>query len=307
MSGYVDWAKKRNVGLDFGGGAFGHPMIKENFTLASPDSQVRDFWIESWVRCAQIGEYFGKELNQQCITNIWIPDGYKDYPADQYTPRARLAESLDTIFNRLGDQKYNMCALEGKVFGIGLEAYTVGSHDFYLGYAINRKNGKKCITVDSGHYNPLEDVATKLSSLMLFMDDIYMHVTRAMRWDSDHVIVMDDTTQAITNEIIRNNWENRIHLCTDFFDASINRIAASIIGIRSLQKCVLRSLLENSGELRKAEMENNFGRRLALMEEYKTLPFNAVYDYICESAGVPVGPRWLDEVDRYEKSVLSRR
>ena len=304
FQGYVDWAKTRNVGLDFGGGAFGHPMIKNNFTLSSPDPEVRDFWIESFVRCAKIGEHMGKELNQKCITNIWIPDGYKDYPADQYSPRVRLVEALDTIYERLGEQKHNLCSLEGKVFGIGLEAYTVGSHDFYLAYAMNRK---KCVTVDSGHYNPLEDVATKLSALMLFMDDIFMHVTRAMRWDSDHVVVMDDMTQAITNEIIRNNWEKRIHLCTDFFDASINRIAASVIGVRSLQKCILRSILENTEELRKAEREENYGRRLALMEEYKTMPFNAVYDYICESAGVPVGHRWLDEVNRYEKDVLSRR
>lgn len=301
---YVDWAKQRGIGLNISPSVAGHKMVKDDFSLSSPDPAIRDFWIEHFVRCSEIGEYLGRELNWRCVTDYWIPDGYKDYPADQYAPRVRLAAALDTIFERLGEQKHNVNVLEGKVFGVSLEAYTVGSHDFYVGYAASRK---KALCIDIGHYNPQEDIATKLSALKLVCPEMMLHITRPMRWDSDHVPLLDDLTQSMTNEIIRNNWDDSIHIGTDYFDASINRIAACVLGMRSIQKAVLRPMLENTAEIREAEKEGNYAKRLALMEEFKTLPFNLVYDYICETAGVPIGTDWIKEVMQYEKDVLLKR
>ncbi len=304
FSGYVDWAKEKNIGLDINPSCAGHPMLSSGFTLSSSDKGIREYWIDHFMRTSRIGEYFGKMLGIKCVTNYWIPDGFKDLPADLYTPRVRLAESLDKIFSVPINRKYSIDTLESKLFGIGIEAYTVGSHEFYMGYAIKNKIP---LALDCGHFHISEDVSNKISALMLVCDELLLHITRPMHWDSDHVVLFDDNTRSMMTEVVRGNWLNRIHIGTDYFDASINRIAAGVLGVRNTQKALLVALLEPVKLLQKTEAEGDFTSRLALMDEMKTMPFSDVWDYVCEKENVATGTEWLKEVKRYEKEVLAAR
>ena len=300
---WIAWAKKNGLGLDFNPTYFSHPKAADGFTLTSPDKAVRKFWIEHGIRSREIGAAFGKALGKTCVTNVWIPDGYKDTPADRVAPRARLAESLDAIFKKPISPKLNLDAVEPKLFGIGSESYVAGSHEFYLAYAVSRK---KLLTLDAGHYHPTEGIADKISSVLEFLPEILLHVSRGVRWDSDHVVILNDDLLAIAREIAVNGFEKRVHIGLDYFDASINRVAAWTIGTRNMLRALLIALLETP-LIRTGELAGDFTTRLALQEEAKSLPFGAVWDYYCESKGVPVGEAWLAEVKRYETEVLSKR
>lgn len=301
---WVKWAKERGFGLDFNPTCFSHPMADSGFTISSADEKVRNFWIEHCKKSRKIAEYFGKELGQKCITNFWFPDGYKDIPVDREAPRKRMMTALDEVFSEKVDEKYTADALESKVFGIGAESYTVGSNEFCVGYAVSRN---KLVCLDAGHYHPTEVISDKISSVLLFADELLLHVSRPVRWDSDHVVILDDELLAIAQSLVRGGLYKRTHIGLDFFDASINRIAAWVIGTRNMQKALLRALLEPTADLAKAELEGDYTSRLALTEEYKTYPFGAVWDYFCEKEGVPVGTEWLDEVKKYEEEVLLKR
>jgi L-rhamnose isomerase len=304
FSNWISWAKEKGIGIDFNPSYFAHPKADSGFTLASYDEGIRNFWIEHGIRCREIGEYMGNKLKTTCITNFWIPDGFKDIPADRLTPRILLEKSLDKIFAAKIDQNFNLDSVESKLFGIGSESYVVGSHEFYLGYAI--KNNKM-LCLDAGHYHPTETIADKLSSVLLYIDKILLHVSRGVRWDSDHVVILSDDLYAIAKEIIQGNFLERINIGLDFFDASINRIAAWVIGTRSMLKALLFSLLTPYEKLSNFEREGNFTSRLALMEEIKTLPFGLVWEYYCHKQNTPGGDQWLNEVNRYENEVLSKR
>ncbi|RKQ32500.1 L-rhamnose isomerase [Oceanobacillus halophilus] len=301
---WVNWAKKNGLGLDFNPTLFSHPKADDGLTLAHPNKEIRDFWIRHTVASRKIAEYFGKELGTSTLTNIWIPDGYKDIPSDRLTPRKRLKESLDEIFSVEIDEKYNVDAVESKLFGIGSEAYVVGSHEFYMGYAL--KNNK-LLLLDSGHYHPTEVISNKISSMLLYSDELALHVSRPVRWDSDHVVILDDELREIGLEIVRNDALDKVRIGLDFFDASINRIAAWTIGTRNMIKALLYAMLTPNDYLKQLQEDGNFTERLALMEELKTYPFGAIWDYYCEQMGVPVGESWLDEVKSYEETVLSKR
>ena len=300
---WIDFAKKNKIALDFNPTCFSHPNMKDGLTLSSPDDSVREYWVEHCIASRKIAEYFGKELGTMCYTNFWVPDGYKDIPVDRYAARARLKDSYDKIF--VGeDTRYNLSGVESKVFGIGAESCTIGSHEFYMAYAMANN---KMLTLDAGHYHPTEVISDKISSAMLYMNDVLLHVSRPVRWDSDHVVIFDDELKAIAQEIVRGGFEKRVHIGLDFFDASINRIAAWTIGTRNMQKALLFAKLEPTDMLRKAEWEGDFTTRLAMLEELKSYPFTAVWDYYCETQGVPVREAWLAEVKNYEKTVLSAR
>nr|WP_278842490.1 L-rhamnose isomerase [Melissococcus plutonius] len=301
---WVDWAKKQELGLDFNPTFFSHPMFKDGFTLAHPNNEVRDFWIEHGKRLRKIAEYFGEALGQVCVNNFWVPDGYKDSPIDRLTPRRHLMEALDEIFSEDMNPDYTLDAVESKLFGIGLEAYTVGSHEFYMGYGLTRG---KLICMDAGHFHPTEVISNKLSAVALFSKGIFLHVSQPMRWDSDHVVIMDDELQEIGRELVRNNLLQKAHIGLDFFDATINRVAAWVIGTRNTQKAVLKAMLEPTDYLKKVELEMDFTTRLAMVEELKDYPFADVWNYYCELKGVPVGLNWLNEIQDYEKNVLSLR
>lgn len=301
---WVTWAKAQGVGLDFNPTFFSHPMYKDGYTLAHPDKAVRDFWIEHGKRCRAISAYFGKELGQTSIDNFWVPDGMKDNPIDRYTPRKRLMESLDEIFSVDYDEKYTQDAVESKVFGIGAEAYTVGSHEFYMGYGLTRD---RLICLDAGHFHPTEVISNKLSALALFSKGLMLHVSRPVRWDSDHVVIMDDELQEIGKELVRNDLLKQTNIGLDFFDATINRVAAWVIGTRNTQKALLKAMLEPTAELKKAELNFDFTTRLAVTEEMKDLPYADVWNYFCEKNNVPVGLDWFKEVQQYEKDVLLKR
>ena len=301
---WIDWAKERDLGIDYNPTCFSHPMSADGLTISHPDKNVRDFWIEHCKGSRKIAEYIGKKLDNTVITNFWMPDGYKDIPADRYGTRLRMKESYDEIFAEYIDPKYNKDAIESKVFGIGAESCTVGSGEFCMGYAA--KNGK-LLTLDTGHFHPTEVVSDKISSALLFLDEILLHVSRPVRWDSDHVVILDDELKAIACEILRGGFTDRVHIGLDFFDASINRIAAWTIGTRSMQKALLFAALEPSAKLRELEVSGDYTSRLAMLEEIKTLPFSAVWDMYCEMQGVPVRSAWLDEVKKYEKDVLVNR
>ena len=303
FAGWVDWAKARGLGIDFNPTYFSHPKSASGFTLAHPDAGVRHFWINHGIACRRIAAEIGRRLGKGVITNFWIPDGYKDTPADRMGPRARLVESLDAIFAEPIDPKLNQDAVESKLFGIGAESYTVGSHEFYLAYAVARK---KLVCLDAGHFHPTESLADKISSILLFVPELLLHVSRGVRWDSDHVVTLDDQTKAIAEEVVRCGV-GRVHIGLDFFDASINRVAAWTIGTRNTLKALLLALLEPSERLRELERAGDFTARLALMEEAKSLPSSAVWDEHCRRQGVPVGMSWLDAVRAYEKSALSKR
>jgi L-rhamnose isomerase len=301
---WIAWARQRRVGLDFNPTFFAHPKAADGFTLAHRDRSIRRFWIEHGIRCREIGAAMGKALGQPCVTNIWIPDGLKDTPADRVGPRERLTAALDAIFKPALSPKQNLDSVEPKLFGIGSESYVVGSHEFYLGYAITRH---KLLCLDAGHFHPTEGIADKISSVLAYLPEILLHVSRGVRWDSDHVVTFTDELQAIAREIVANNYVGRVHLGLDYFDASINRIAAWVIGARSLQRALLLALLEPTGPLRAAEAAGDFTTRLAWQEESKALPFGAVWDYHCLQANVPVGRAWLGEIKAYERGVLARR
>ncbi|MFK4898576.1 L-rhamnose isomerase [Lactococcus petauri] len=301
---WVEWAKKQGIGLDFNPTHFSHPMMKDGMTLSHPDKEVRDYWIEHGKRSRKIAEYMGKETGQTCINNFWMPDGMKDNPIDRYTPRKRMMESLDEIFEEKLNEEYTMEAVESKLFGLGAEAYTVGSHEFYMGYGLTRN---KLICLDAGHFHPTEVISNKLSSLALFSKGIMLHVSRPVRWDSDHVVLMDDELQDIAKELVRNDLLSRTNIGLDFFDATINRIAAWVIGTRNTQKSILKAMLEPIQDLKEMELEFNFTKRIAYTEELKDFPYADVWNYFCEQNGVPVGLDWLEEVRNYEEEVLMKR
>ncbi|MBD8136867.1 L-rhamnose isomerase [Peribacillus frigoritolerans] len=301
---WLNWAKENGLGLDFNPTLFSHEKAADGLTLSHPNEEIREFWIDHCIASRKIGEYFGRELGNPCLTNIWIPDGYKDIPSDRLTPRKRLKESLDRIFTAEVDETCNWDAVESKVFGIGSESYVVGSHEFYLGYAL--KNNKICL-VDTGHYHPTETVSNKISSMLLYSDKLALHVSRPVRWDSDHVVILDDELREIALEIVRNDALNQVIIGLDFFDASINRVAAWTIGTRNMIKALLYALLVPNDHLKELQEKGDFTERLALMEEFKTYPFGAIWDYYCEKMNVPVKERWLTQVKEYERDVLGKR
>jgi L-rhamnose isomerase len=301
---WVNWAKENGLGLDYNPTLFSHPKADDGLTLSHPNEEIREFWINHCIGSRKIGEYFGRELGTPALTNIWIPDGYKDIPSDRLTPRKRLKDSLDKIFAVETDENYNLDAVESKVFGIGSESYVVGSHEFYLNYAM--KNNKLCL-LDTGHYHPTETVSNKISSMLLFSEKLALHVSRPVRWDSDHVVILDDELKEIALEIVRNDALARVIIGLDFFDASINRVAAWTIGTRNMIKALLYAMLVPNEYLKLLQEEGNFTERLALMEEFKTYPFGAVWDYYCEKMGVPVRESWLEQVKAYEQEVLLKR
>lgn len=301
---WVTWAKEQGLGLDFNPTLFSHKKAEDGLTLSHPNPEIRQFWIDHCIASRKIGEYFGKELGTPCLTNIWIPDGYKDTPSDRLTPRKRLKESLDQIFAVEVDETLNLDAVESKLFGIGSESFVVGSHEFYLGYAL--KNNKLCL-LDTGHYHPTETVSNKISSMLLFSDKVALHVSRPVRWDSDHVVTFDDELREIALEIVRNDALDKVIIGLDFFDASINRIAAWTIGTRNMIKALLFAMLMPNEHLKQLQEEGNFTERLALLEEFKTYPFGAIWNYYCEMMSVPVKEKWLNEVKQYEESVSLKR
>lgn len=301
---WASWANEQGVGLDFNPTFFSHPMMKDGMTLAHPDQAVRDFWIEHGKRSRKIAEYLGKETGQTCINNFWMPDGMKDNPIDRYSPRKRMLESLDAIFAEDLNEEYTQEAVESKLFGLGAEAYTVGSHEFYMGYGLTRD---KLICLDAGHFHPTEVISNKLSSLALFSKGIMLHVSRPVRWDSDHVVIMDDELQEIGKEIVRNDLLGKTNIGLDFFDATINRIAAWVVGTRNTQKALLKAMLEPITDLKEMELASDYTKRLALTEELKDFPYADVWNYFCEQNNTPVGMNWYDEVMNYERDVLSTR
>jgi len=301
---WVEWAKKMGIGLDFNPTCFSHPMADSGYTISSADENVRNFWIRHCKAARKIAAYMGKELGQTCVTNHWFPDGSKDIPVDKEGPRARMMTALDEVFSVDYDEAYTKDALESKVFGIGAESYTVGSNEFALGYAVSRN---KMYCLDAGHFHPTEVISDKIPSVLLFTDKLLLHVSRPVRWDSDHVVIMDDELLAIAQNLVRTNLVDRTYIGLDFFDASINRVAAWVIGTRNMQKALLRAMLEPTVDLMKLELDGDNTSRLALTEEYKTYPFGAVWDYFCEKNGVPVGADWLKEVKDYEQEVLLKR
>ncbi len=301
---WIDWAEGKGMGLDFNPTFFSHPKAADGFTLAHPDPAIRRFWIQHGIACRKIGAAMGQALGTPCVTNVWIPDGYKDTPADRLGPRKRLAESLDEIFALDVDPRFNRDSVEAKLFGIGSESYVVGSHEFYLGYALTRK---KLLCLDAGHFHPTETISDKISSVLLYLDELLLHVSRGVRWDSDHVVTLTDELRAIAQELVRGDFLGRVHIGLDFFDASINRIAAWVIGARGMIKALLLAMLEPIERLREYEQDGDLTARLALLEEVKTLPFGAVWDFYCQRKDVPAGPAWLDEVRHYEREVLVTR
>lgn len=299
---WVEYARERGLGLDFNGTFFAHPKA-DVATLASEDEETRKFWIRHGQACIKISEYFASELGGYSLMNIWIPDGFKDIPADRLAPRKRFKESLDEILSIPYDKSKALVSIESKVFGIGLESYTVGSHEFCMNYAA--KNGVLYL-IDNGHFHPQEYVSDKISSMLLFYDKLALHVTRSVRWDSDHVVRLDDETKEIAKEIIRNGAE-KVLIGLDFFDASINRVAAWVIGMRNMQKALLTALLTPHDMFAKLQNERKFTELMALQEELKLLPIGDVWNYFCEQSGVPEGDKWLEDVFAYENEVLLKR
>ena len=304
FAGWIDWAKQQGLKLDFNATCFSHPKADDGFTLSHRDKGIRDFWIEHTKRCREISAVMGRELQSPCIHNLWIPDGSKDHSVDRFSYRAFLLDSLDKVFATSYPSNEMKDSVESKLFGIGSEAFVVGSHEFYMAYALSRK---KMVCIDMGHFHPTESVADKISSMLQFFDEILLHVSRGVRWDSDHVVILNDDVRSLAEEIIRSNALNRVNIALDFFDGSLNRIGAWVIGARSTLKALLAALLEPREKLRAFENKgDNFGR-LALLEEARVLPLGAVWDYYCVNSGVPTGEEWIAEVHRYEQTVLSKR
>ncbi|HIJ74588.1 MAG TPA: L-rhamnose isomerase [Candidatus Hydrogenedentes bacterium] len=301
---WIDWAKANGLGMDFNQTCFAHPMANSGFTLASYDPAVRQFWIEHCIACRRISAHIGRELGTPCVTNLWIPDGFKDTPVDRRTPRELLRESLDAVFAERLDRRHHLDSIECKLFGIGSESCVIGSHEFYLGYAVEHNT---LLCLDAGHFHPTEVISDKISSILIYIDEMLLHVSRGVRWDSDHVVILSDELRAIAEEIVRNGYIERVHIGLDFFDASINRIAAWVTGTRAMLKALLIALLEPTDMLRQLERDGDYSARLALLEELKSLPFGAVWDYYCAKQDVSVGPAWINEVRQYEADVLSKR
>ena len=304
FASWVDWAKKLGIGLDFNPTCFSHPMADTGFTISSANKEIQDFWVEHCIRSRKVAEYFGRELGIPCVTNYWFPDGYKDIPVDREGPRRRMMEGLDRVFAGDIDEKNNRNAVESKVFGIGAESYTVGSNEFCLGYAVSRN---KMVCLDAGHFHPTEVISDKVSSVLLYTKELLLHVSRPVRWDSDHVVILDDELQNIAHALVRPGLLDRTHIGLDFFDASINRIAAWTIGTRNMEKALLMAMLEPTEKMLEMELAGDYTSRLAMMEELKTYPFAAVWDYYCMTNGVPVREEWLTAVKEYERDVLSKR
>ena len=300
---WAEFAKERGLGIDFNPTFFSHPKASE-FTLSSPDEEIRKFWIEHGKACVRISEYFAKELGTPCLMNIWIPDGYKDVPADRLSPRQRFADSLDEILSIDYDKEKVLVSLESKVFGIGLESYTVGSAEFTMKYAASR--GILSL-MDNGHYHPTEVVSDKLSSMLLFDEKIALHVTRPVRWDSDHVVLFDDETKEIAKEIVRNQAIDRVLIGLDFFDASINRISAWVVGMRNMQKALLNALLIPHKSLQDMQLKGQYTELMMMQEELKLYPIGDVWNYFCKVNEVPAKEDWFKEVEKYEEEVLSKR
>jgi L-rhamnose isomerase len=300
----MDWSKKNKIPLDFNPSFFSHPMADSGYTLSSADTKIRDFWIRHAKASRKIASALGSNQGSASVNDIWIPDGSKDLPADRLSPRKRLQDALDDILSIKYDANTITDAVESKLFGIGSESYVVGSHEFYLAYSA-LKQIRLCL--DTGHFHPTETIADKISAIMLFVPGLLIHFSRGVRWDSDHVAIFSDELREVCREITRHNYLSRVNIALDYFDASINRIAAWTIGSRSLLKGLLEALLEPVELLKKAENSGRYHERLALMEELKTLPFSAVWDKLCLNAGVPAGIDWLEKVNQYEKTVLEKR
>lgn len=301
---WVEFAKERGMGLDFNPTFFSHPKASE-YTLTSPDEEIRQFWIRHGQACVRISEYFAEETGIPCVMNVWIPDGFKDIPADRLGPRMRYKDSLDQILSIDYDRSKVYVCVESKVFGIGLEAYTAGSAEFAQNYVA--KTPGTIPLMDNGHYHPTEMVSDKISSMLLFNDKVALHVTRPMRWDSDHVVLLDDETKEIAKEIVRNDAIDRVFIALDYFDASINRISAWTVGMRNMQKALLYALLSPNKKLKELQDQGRFTELMMLQEELKTYPMGVVWDYYCEQENVPVRENWYKEVQRYEEEVLSSR
>ncbi len=304
FSRWMDWAKTNHHGLDFNPTLFSHPKAADGFTLSHYDAGIRRFWVDHCIACRKIGAAFGQALGTACVTNIWIPDGFKDTPADRKAPRELLRDALDAVLAEKIDARLNLDAVEPKLFGLGSESYVTGSMEFYTGYAITRQ---VLLTLDSGHFHPTETIADKISSVLLFVPELLLHVSRGVRWDSDHVVTFTDDLQAIAHELVRGGYLNRVHIGLDYFDASINRIAAWTIGARNTQRALLAALLEPTAELHRLEVAGDYSSRLALLEELKALPCGAAWDYFCLQQGAPVGMAWMNEVKAYEKAVTGKR
>ena len=303
FSKWVEYAKERSLGIDFNATFFSHPMMKDNLTLSSNDEEVRSYWVRHAIQSRRIAAYFAKELDTEVVNNIWIPDGYKDIPADRLGPRLRLKKSLDEIFEEKLDGVID--TVECKLFGIGMEAFTVGSSEFYISYCASRKGVYNLM--DTGHYHPTEVVSDKISSMLCYFDKLPLHVSRPMRWDSDHVVRLDDELKELACEIVRNDALSRVYIGLDFFDASINRVAAWVIGTRNMQKALLYALLQPVKRLKQLQDSTNFTELLMLQEELKTLPFGAVWEHWCEKEEVPADEGWFDILREYEKEILSER
>lgn len=304
FSTWIDWAKSQSLGLDFNPTYFAHEKAADGFTLSSEVGAIQQFWIDHGIACRKIGAAMGQALGSPCVTNVWIPDGMKDTPIDRRGPRERLAAALDEVFAEALDPNHNLDAVECKLFGLGSESYVVGSHEFYLGYAISRN---KLLCLDAGHFHPTEVISDKISAVMQYVDRLLLHVSRGVRWDSDHVVVLNDELRAIAHEVVRGQYLDRVHIGLDFFDASINRVAAWVIGTRCMIKALLLALLESREQMRGYEFKGDFTSRLAMVEELKTMPFGAVWDYYCLTREVPAGETWLPIVRSYERDVLSKR
>ncbi|AYH46655.1 L-rhamnose isomerase [Dickeya fangzhongdai] len=304
FSHWVTWAKTHQLGLDFNPTCFSHPLSSDGFTLSHPDENVRRFWIEHCQASRRISAWFGQELGTASVMNIWIPDGMKDLTVDRLAFRQRLLASLDEVLAEKLDPAHHIDAVESKLFGLGAESFTVGSSEFYLGYATSRQTA---LCLDAGHFHPTEVISDKISSASLFVPRLLLHVSRPVRWDSDHVVLLDDETQAIAHEVVRHRLFDRVHIGLDFFDASINRIAAWIIGTRNMKKALLRALLEPTDTLRTLEQNGDYTARLALLEEQKSLPWQAVWEHYCQQHDVTPGGDWLQSVRHYENTVLCQR
>ena len=304
FANWASWAKAQGIGVDFNPTCYAHPKSDDGFTLSHHDEGIRQFWIDHCIAARKIAAFFGKELGTPTVTNVWIPDGFKDIPVDRNGYRLRLKDSLDKVFAEKIDPKYNLDAVECKLFGLGSESCVIGSHEFYMGYAVQND---KLLCLDAGHFHPTEVISDKISSTLAYVDEILLHVSRGVRWDSDHVVLLTDELRNIAEEIIRNEFENRVHIGLDFFDATINRVAAWVIGTRAMIKALMLALLEPTAKLKALELDGDYTSRLALLEEGKSMPFGAVWEYYCLKSGVTPGQDWLDEVKTYERDVLSKR
>jgi L-rhamnose isomerase len=304
FTGWIEWAISRRVGLDFNPTFFSHPLAADGFTLSHRDAAVRQFWIEHAIACRRIAAAMGRAIGKPAVNNLWIADGYKDLPADRKGPRERLVAALDAVFREPIDPGLQIDAVESKLFGLGSESYVVGSFEFYLGYAVTRQ---KMMCLDMGHFHPTESVADKISSVLQFAPGLLLHLSRGVRWDSDHVVLFDDPTRAVLEEVVRGDYLGRTHIGLDYFDASINRVAAWVIGARNALKCLLSALLETSAQLRQSEDSGDFTARLAQIEENKTLPFGAVWEEHCRRQNAPPDRAWISEVRLYERDAMGAR